>query len=932
MPKNKSQSAQNRLSIASAKLIKELNTESRKKPNLNKSLSTVDSKQSLSKRKRTKSWTTLSTSIDSQFYSDNESTKSKIKNKIKSPMVLLNTAGSGDNSLNTSKNQDMTKKKKNSMDFTVEIVNEPLEKFHENIEKESKDETSFSHNNTKNNMNTGELLERKPSGDIKTMVFIDDSDSNPEKPNEPKRHKNEDQCVPVVEHPVESFHAEEKTFTSILNKNEQNIFNISKRKDSEQTEVEPMDIDETIPENLIIPDTDTTQLNTTEKKSTSTSEHITNLTNDEIVNKSGRKSSISNNLEKSGLETKSTLILSQIKDLSAGDISNAVKSPQVTNNKILSKSVDDLNITQENNIKKNVSLHYSTSTPLQDKNISQKFKGIHVSTPIISSQKNQANEELVNLSKETNNISKSNNDEYAKEHSISKETVIAKSPTENQGKAKKTDKETINFQSEISQSQIKETKETSDKEKLDKMKQKNENKSSNVSLSEDSNTPSSKDKKSIRNISSSDGSEEEIESLDNTGRESHLIDDEAEDAGDDYESGDSQNESEKQYEKDHEVIDKGETLTTDDDFSDDSDYEKDSFIVSSNEEDEELLDGSDNELSMSDNELKMTAKSKKKYNERKLKEQKQASREMFESRHKLNSLNKSKDSIMGKTKNNKRQQITSSESEEDVPTKSKKNRMRLDSTKEASLHADESEHKISKKRNKIDTDSSSNESVTNEKEMTIFNESMKENDPLTLIKTEPKTPLKSANSTIAFIDSEEFNNDGIDKNESTKTQTEFDPLHATMFVDEEDDSISSDSEKIQNYDSVLQDLNKSNVKIKTKTCDISLSLDNKRKKNEKNTIVDELNLTQVKSTKKPKKQREKDNSRTEILPKINNEDETSDSIELNLLFSEESNNSDTSSVQNKVKANQVDSDDIIQLKITQAKTDFHKSKGEFSFN
>ncbi|XP_069354557.1 uro-adherence factor A isoform X2 [Maniola hyperantus] len=942
---------QNRLSIAIAKFTKELNTEAINKSNCNKSWSDADNKQSTIKRQRTRSWTTLSASNDSQFYSDNESAKNKIKNSITSTSLLLNKSGSGDGSLNASLNQSISKtlnskrKKKDSMNFIVENINEPSDKITiDNIEKESENQTlSLGQNDTKNhNTITSELLEKGPSGDIKAMSYIEDSDSNSEKINTNTRHEHEDQCVPEVEHTGEISPLKVNSFTSDLDKNEQNIFNnneLIQRTDSEPMDCEPMDIDETMPENIIIPEMQTAELNTTGRESTSV--HLSNLSNEEIVNKSERKSSSTQNLDKSEIETKSTLILSQIKDTSTGDINNAVKSPQVINNKLLSKSVDDLNITQENEIKKNLSLHCSTSTPLQDKNI-KKFKETHVNISITSTQ----NKESKNTNKEIPNISKDQYKSISKtEESESSEDENLREPIytgngKNKGKGKKSSKiQTSIIQSETAPTSSKEKIET-DENTLNEYRsnvndedvlthqQRNESELEDVSLDKKSNTPMPKIKDSKKNESSSEESEEEIESDDDATEKSNLIDYEALDAGYDYESGDSQDESERRYQKEHEVLDKGETLTTDEEFSDDSDYEKDSFIVSSNEDDDELLDGSDDDLSMSDKELKMTAKSKKKYNERKSKEQKEASKEMFESRHKLNSSNKSTNSETNKTKKNRRQQISSSESEEDI--KPRKNRLRLNSTKEASLLADKSEHKISIRKSKQlpDSDSSSAESIPIEREMTICNETIQESDPLLAqIKTEPKTPLRSVNSTIAFIDSEEVDNGQINKNESTKTQSEFlDPLQATMVADYDDDSISSvDEDIIQNYDSILKDLNK-NSKVQPKVCDFSLNLDNKnKKKKEKPAIIDELNLTRVKSE-KPKNKQNKEPSVNEILPQKDDDEDSSDSIDLHLLFSEDSNDSDASSLQNKLKAASTDSEEIIPLKRTEAKTDIRESK------
>ncbi|XP_052738562.1 MATH and LRR domain-containing protein PFE0570w isoform X3 [Bicyclus anynana] len=1024
--KRDSETSQDALSTVSDSIIKEVNT-TPKKSKLRKSFSSAESKENLTKRNRTKSWTNLSASSNSKLYSDNENAQNGIINDLKTPLVILNNVSSIHSSSNASLNQDQniadksisSPKKKDCVNLQVENIDVPdkTNSIQNKNKTESETVSLDKYMNTKQQSKdalASEIFKKNPSRDMKVTLFIEDTpDSNSDKINLQTSHDNEDQCVPEVVHPVETFQSELNSFSSTLDK--QNMLN--KSKEPRDNDCEPMDIDETIPENLIMAGAQTPEKNTSSIKLSSTNLHTSNLTTEEMENVSRRQSSIIQSLNKSEIATKSTLILSQIKDSPTGVVNNLGKSLQVSNNELLSQSVDDLNITQESDVKKKLSLHYSTSTPLQDKNI-QKLKGIQVNTSIIAMQNNDSKNiinHVGNLSKNQYENLSDKNDSVASHDGNLKDTLKRENSerntdtSKNKGKGRNSSKKYI--ENEMIHSSEDE-KMYSEKDKSidnhtnisinDKKVCTSQNKSKSADIpseekhineSDDDNAetsslrnevfnasgnykPEEKDIKSDMVNSSqnekmeSDGdtsidnntninlsdknacklenesksadllsekqntsseSEEEYESDEDSVEKSNLLDDEAFDAGDDYESGDSQDDSERQFEKENEIIDKGVTLTSEEEFSDDSDYEKDSFLVSSNEEDNELLDGSDDDLSMSDNELKMTTTSKKKFNERKVKEQKKASREMFESRHKLNSSkNSSNASILSATKNKKRLQISSSESEEDIPAKPKKyNRLRLDSTKEASLLNDESEHKISKKKNRhLPDTSSSDESIPKEKEITICDETIKESDPLSQIKTEPKTPIKSANSSIAFMDTENVNNDEIDKNESTMTQIEVDdPLQATMAAD--DESLSSDNENImQNYDSVLQDLNK-NKNSKVKACDISLNLDNKKKKTAKVALVDELNLTQLKSPRRTKsKHTEEVNNSAEEMLSNTAEDASSDSIDLHLLFSEDSNSSETSALQNKMKTANDDSEVFIPLKKTEAKTDIRESKDE----
>ncbi|CAH2075449.1 unnamed protein product, partial [Iphiclides podalirius] len=102
-------------------------------------------------------------------------------------------------------------------------------------------------------------------------------------------------------------------------------------------------------------------------------------------------------------------------------------------------------------------------------------------------------------------------------------------------------------------------------------------------------------------------SEQELE----TNKNFSLLDNEAEEVSDKYESGDSQDEEERQYEKDNEIVEKGETLTTEDELSNDSDYEKDSFLVTSDDEDNELLSDSINSSDLNKENTKNSIKKEK---------------------------------------------------------------------------------------------------------------------------------------------------------------------------------------------------------------------------------------------------------------------------------------------------------------------------------
>lgn len=875
-----------------------------KTDNLNKTTSALESKQEKTKRKRTKSWTTLTVANESNFYSDNETTKKKMTKNVKD-LIQLNKSGAGDASINTSiqdkSEKSFSRRKKNdSNNIIVEDVDTSLNKSKNKSQREENKDDSLSANQDviEKNSNIFELFKKGPSSNVQTSVLIEiDSDSNLE-----KDIQNEDQCVPEVKH---SLQKEDEL--NLISKN-QSIINKSSLNDS----CEPMDVDESMPDSLLV-EMQKNENNSSKRNLISQFSQLDNsLSNKEILNKSQRKSSISNNLEKSDNENKSTLVLSQIKDTSSSELNNAVKSPQMKTT-VLSKTVEDLNLTQEHEVnKRNISLNcVTTSTPLQQKNL-QKL-ALNVNTSMIATNDDSKNViENVNNSKNKDDIVDKDENSSNESESSEDEKDIKKDSkkTEKQNKSKimdsddemEVEKKTSNDNSNNTKNQSLNLskKNLSQKQKDSDTDLVSDDESLNIKRKE---KPSQSSKKKSA-ISREMDSDDEVESDDESQDTSNFLDDKADDAGDDYESGDSQDENEREYAEQNEILEKGETLTSEDEFSDDTDYEKDSFVVSSAEEDNELLDGTEEDLSMSDNELKMSAKSKKKYNERKLKEQKKASKEMYESRHKLNTSNKTK----------KKQQISSSESESETDPKPKKNnRMRLDSTNEISMLEDKDEQTKSNNKTKRLSTSVCDESAMNEKEITIANESIKDMDPLkTQIKEEPKTP-KKGNMSVAFIDSEDINNDEVDNNELTRTQTEIDPLDESM---EDEDSLSSDTEIINNYDSVLEGLSKNN-KIKTKTCDTSLNLDKKSKK-QKQPIVDELNLTQVKSSKKNKQRKETDKSKEQNA----HDGSSSDSIDLHLLFSEDSNQSED--VQNK-DDNQ---EEFIPLKRKDGKTDIRENNGK----
>ncbi|CAH2107108.1 unnamed protein product [Euphydryas editha] len=905
-------SQKNRLSSATSDLIKKLKTEHQVKALsiiLNKSTSSIETQlKKKPERKRTKSCTTLTVSNEDYFYSDNEDMKKKLREKNKERISLDQTSklNSGDG-LNTSLVQNIAdksiskKKKKNSNCFVIENIDTSLIDINnKSVDRKNDKNSSVNLNNSQNKKvyETSKLFEKEPSANIHTMVLIeDDSDTNSGKVNIQNRYDHEDQCVPVVHYAKQL--EKENSPISMSSEKVSNIVNKPTDGGTVNDSCEPMDVDETIPEGLLISEIKDNDVNTS-----SPAVLLDKSQSKDQLNVSKRKSSLSQNLNKSENENKSTLILSQLRDTST-DINNVTKSLQ-NKNTILLKTSDDLNTTLENDVnKRNLSLNYvTTSTPLQQKKMANL---VNINTSIIAS--NNDRKEVVtnecNQSKNENKVSNVVEDDTSKNKLDLNNSVSPNNKSNNE------------IDKSASKSVHSSTTEDSEEESLNHESKNQKNKSNSFNK-----TPNQSN-----TLKNTDSDNESAQLDDESHETSNLFDDEAEDAGD-YESGDSLDENERQYLKENEIMETGETLSSENELSNDSDYEKDSFVVSSAEEDNELLEGSEDDLSMSDNELKMTAKSKKKFNERKMKEQKKASREMFESRHKLN-----KSSEKGNLKKRKQEQQFSSESEDEVEIKTKKhNRMRFDSSQELSLLEDKKKEKLTNKKSNRLSESIGND---NENEITVCNESLKETDPLSAnVKEEPKTPQKG-DASIAFINT---NNDPNLESDLTKTQTQIqDPLKDSMA---EDESISSDGENIiQNYDSVLEGLNKTN-KTKSKASDISLNIDKKQKKNKNTAIVDELNLTQVKCAKKPKnknQQKQKENIAENKTTKLDIDDEASShSIDLHLLFSEDSNSSDN--IQNKHNTSSSNKEHFIPLKRTEGKTNIKENmetnidQSETSFN
>ncbi|XP_047507608.1 dentin sialophosphoprotein isoform X2 [Pieris napi] len=827
---------------------------------LNKTTSFLESNMKPYK-KRTMSWSTNSTTPD-------ETLKQEKINKSQ------NYNESGVDSLSqNSQNIKNVKVVVDRMDIDQICNNSATENKHQEISSE-------------------ELFSKNPSEDSKPEIIIEEFTTEI---NVQTTEKTQDQFVPVVD--VSSPNVDVSLHKSKTDKS----MNASRREKMFNDSVEPMDVDQTIPESMVMLEEKEsfTELNNKSRKSSLSSE-------------SKRKPSVSQAME---TENKSTLILSQPND-NTSQINSLGKSPMPSDNMFLSKSLVDLDKTQNlDKEAKNQSITCLTSTPLQQKPLQRLIAPMNTSviksndnidgTPksFVDTNSPLAKNENIKLSSASKSLKVDDDcDDKVPEDKITNIDQSIKSVTDSQIKD---DCKNISMSNKSNVLTPKD-KDNENNVSTESIKSKEHKLIVNVHSSDEdssddmpnlkSNVNESKSKSKKKMLINDESDDSEI-SNDESISKNDLVDDEADDAGDDYESGDSQDEEELRYAKENEITDKGVTLTSDEDFSNDSDYEKDSFIVSSDEEDNQLLEGTEDDLSMSDNELKMTAKSKKKYNERMIKEQKKASREMFESRHKLNIKKK-----------NVIEDDTDSKSDDDNPPKQQKkiNRMRLDSSHETSgLNESKSRTEIKKHL----SESNVNETF-NEKEMTQnMNVSSQESDPLaTSMKKDPKSPKKGDKRTNTTLDFE------VSSNRSQLNNLEKD--EENPLESEKDNESSSDSDTnniISNYDSILSTLNKASK------LDTSLNLDVKKKmKNKRASIIDELNLTQSGKKESLSKTTPKQNPNKKDLVE-DDDNSSSDSISLKLLISEDSN---TDSINTK------NEDEAIPSKESEAKIDLTNNEEE----
>lgn len=886
------------LSQSSNNLIKQSDSES-KRENLshsNKSVSVIeDTNNSKSKRHRTKSWTTLSArpSSDVNFHSDNESTKNRLKksNKLFSKLQ----AGSGD-SVHNESNMDTNEVASNIISKENKILNKEADTDNKHIIEDSvtpnksikwnkslcemplsdsvdgSTEEKVLDANTERNTSTitGILFDKSP-GDVKALLIIEDSDSNSES-NEKKAKiptlEGDDQCVPVVYRSV--YETPRREIISQVNNQEIEALKNLQEIPGDVDSCEPMEVDITVPENVSIIDstksTDQQQLcNKTPGKETGESLHTSLRTMPQELQNSAH-TSLDNSKRKS-----SSQFFTQDLEKSSGENKSTLILSQINffSNTDISASKSPKVI---NDLSKSITVTDIAKQEVVNKNLSRNYL---TSTPV-----QQKDNKKPGLQMNTSIVTPSNK---------SKQEIKA---------TKENPEITVSFASSNSE-----------------------------------------------NNTSDEDSEHELHEKSN--EKNQFFDGQCIDAGDSYESGDSRDENETQYEKENEILEKGETLTSEEELSTDSDYEKNSFVVSSDEEEYELLSGTGDDLDMSDNELTMSTKSKKKYDERKRKEQKKASREMYESRHKLDKSGDTSFDIL-KPKKSNRLRLDSSllESGEDNNMPPKKNkRMRLESTFESNDPKSDTEmptkntdsvgetvnEEIGYKKKKVKrlSESICNVSNVNEKEITISVNATDETDPLLMqVKPEPKTPHKELDiSTVHFTCTEEMEEVQVDENISiVKPNETLDPLQGTMAHEnsnrDEDFSMSEDEEIAQNYDSVLNELNKENKHKQEKTGDMSLNLDRNRKKAKK-SVIEELNLTITK-----KKAKGKSNEKTikRVFKKLSvNNDDSMDSIDFKLLFSDDSNDIEKSGD----SGNQTGSvETFIPLKKTEAKTDIRSSIGK----
>lgn len=683
-----------------------------------------------------------------------------------------------------------------------------------------------------------DLLDNKVD-DIKCKVYIEDSDSNTnsiDNNHNVQTNFAEDQCVPFVKKlikPNKPYGADTslQDKASEIEPNKEKSLFMSKPLNCS---IEPMDIDETISENISLLQPTNELANTSNRKELSGANAID--AEKSLLSKSDKP-------QNTGNEDKSTLILSRLKDDSVTDV-NVTKSPKN-------------NDTSKTKFKGNS--RYTGCTPPKHKNLQQ--GGMQTSTPVLAT----------NIG---NNNSTSGTPKYC--------SSIVKSH---------------------------------DKD----------------------------DEASV------DSSDEEVSQ-----KKCELLDDEAEDAGDHYESGDSQDDSERQYIKDNEIVEPGETLTSEEEISSEEDYEKDSFCLSSDEEDLSLLSGSGDDLSLGDNELNMSSKSKQKYNERKVKEQKKASREMYEARHGTKKKDRGNQKALDKESKESsdeetlarplkkivRQRIDSSplqSGDESIIKPGKHTRLRLDSTSYAS-HVESSNggHINKKKSKKI---KALDDTITSENEITLVGDvsMLEKNDPLkTEVKLEPKTPQTDFNlSRVNFTTVMDVEQVQLVENSSMlKANDTSDPLQSTVTHDGEASDSSSESEEImQNYDSMLSSLNK---QTKGGRIDLNRSLNSiKKAKRNSRPIIDQLNLTETKTVKNSTGKLTKMPDTNYSLIKTNKNyndfcaEEAPDTMDLKLIFSGDDASESGDGKKISVPGSCYPGDeDFIPLKRTEGKTNLREHIGK----
>ncbi|XP_063532440.1 microtubule-associated protein futsch-like isoform X2 [Cydia strobilella] len=975
----KSKESNDDLSESNMSLLKKIETESKiNKSNHNKSTSALDTAANdKSKRIRTESWPVVTISEKDISFSDNElSKKRKGKsssntsgfNVTDSPKINKSNTSITDKNTSHSFLDTSSKRKKKNSDNNIEDTSKPSEDSNmlqvlapkEDIHS-TKDIASEKSDNIDD---MAKLFESKP-GNVQATVYFEDSDSNSAgaPTNKIEHIDSEDQCVPEVKHDFQ-----EKTTANEINGNDNIILsnqvgieNVSSAEisipkiicDDVNDSCEPMDIDETIHEEIL-------------QKSSNKSFNLSKHSILEETNSSKRKPSISNSATNTPDLSKN--------DKRKSSISNSgVNTPEVPKDNKRKTSISssggntpDLSKNDRRKSSVTESIADTSSHPVKTDKRKSSISSSETDTPD-KTKIDKRTSSISNSTADTPDLSKSNTNNKStlilsqlKDVSSTSDNVKSPKLSTNELLSKSDINENSNKNKKISKGNLSlnDVKGTPKQNAIPKLTMQTSTPITTHQLGIKTKTEEQKQEgtkkiktnfsKSINETDSSEEDSENDESYELSVERNKHIDDEAEEACDDYESGDSQDEEDRRYEEENEIVQRGETLTSDDDMSNDTNYEKDSFVVSSDEDDNELLSGSGDDLSMSDKELTMSKKSKKKFNERKLKEQKNASREMFESRHKLNSSDRK--SPTPKTKKN-RMRIDSSlltSDEEVVVNPKKSNRMRLDSTLNESAKLEDTNvslTKSNKNKSKQDSALNSNESkvatnislkknqsmhdsATDEREITVCNDSTIDNaDPLqALVKQEPKTPQKDMNiSVVQFTDREEIENVQITEGNSIMNQTGTDPLQATMASEDTSDS-SENEEILQNYDSVLNELNKDN-KTKFNKNNVSLNSGNTTKRNQVEPIIDQLNLTHTKKSIKDKGTKG-DVSDSKIV-KVSKEkqesdnEDSSDSIDLQLLFSEDNCGSDEDQ---KSQQNKADDDSMfVSLKKSPGKTNIRES-------